>query len=540
MSILEKIAHSNKMPVLFIGAGLSRRYIYKYPDWETLLRTSFYKINPDPYFYQQYVDSLKREGLTQFEMNKKLGTIAENEFNKAFYERKIKVKTENPSWVKEGISPYKMYLALNLKKKKIYRTSWCLNEIEELKKLKNKIAAIITTNYDQFLEQEVFNEDYEVYKRQYEMFSSDSYNIAEIYKIHGCVSDAETIIVTEKDYENFEDSRKLFIAKMLTLFAESPIIFLGYSFTDENVQMIIKDFLNCLSKKDLENIHEHMIFVSWKKGEKNLIEVRNNIITKDGFPIPITEIQTDNYLKIYEILNNVEPGVSATRIRETKRIVKRIVDASINYGQDLDLIVGIDNLDNISTHKNLAIAVGYKDELKEYGYKGLPEIVIFEDILFNNKNLKPKSVCIDTYKSISHQRILPIFKYAYHIIDEVNSNSRLNTYIESKNAKEKIFSRALQKRLKNYPSVATYEEIIDRLSSFETLSKKCNFIIKNIDILSIEKLRDICISFFDDFKINDNCTEYKKCVVYLDFLENYPKYKEKSSISNFSDNQEKN
>lgn len=52
-------------------------------------------------------------------------------------------------------------------------------------------------------------------------FSSESYNIAEIYKIHGSVLDAKSIIITESDYANFNASRKLIIAKMLTLFAES-------------------------------------------------------------------------------------------------------------------------------------------------------------------------------------------------------------------------------------------------------------------------------------------------------------------------------
>lgn len=90
-NVLERIAQSNRMPVLFIGSGLSRRYLYRFPDWENLLKSSFKKVNDDPYFYQQHVDSLKRKGLNQFQINKALGTIIEDEFNKAFYERKIKI-----------------------------------------------------------------------------------------------------------------------------------------------------------------------------------------------------------------------------------------------------------------------------------------------------------------------------------------------------------------------------------------------------------------------------------------------------------------
>lgn len=77
-SILEKLVENRKMPVLFIGSGISKRYLYKFPDWETLLKTSFYKVNQDPYFYQQHKDELLRKNLTDFEINKALGTIIEN------------------------------------------------------------------------------------------------------------------------------------------------------------------------------------------------------------------------------------------------------------------------------------------------------------------------------------------------------------------------------------------------------------------------------------------------------------------------------
>ena len=94
-SILEKLVENRKMPVLFIGSGISKRYLYKFPDWETLLKTSFYKVNQDPYFYQQHKDELLRKNLTDFEINKALGTIIENEFNRAFFQRKIKIKNPN-------------------------------------------------------------------------------------------------------------------------------------------------------------------------------------------------------------------------------------------------------------------------------------------------------------------------------------------------------------------------------------------------------------------------------------------------------------
>ena len=92
---------------------------------------------------------------------------------------------------------------------------------------------------------------------------------------------------------------------MLTLFSESPIVFLGYSFTDENIRNIVADFLSCLTNEQLDNIDEHFVFISFKKGERKLIETKNTIILPNGQKIPVTEIQTDNYLKVFSTLNKV-------------------------------------------------------------------------------------------------------------------------------------------------------------------------------------------------------------------------------------------
>ena len=55
MNTLEKIVSSNKMPVLFIGSGISRRYLQGYPDWDALLRKSFNMYNNDSYQYQKHI-----------------------------------------------------------------------------------------------------------------------------------------------------------------------------------------------------------------------------------------------------------------------------------------------------------------------------------------------------------------------------------------------------------------------------------------------------------------------------------------------------
>ncbi len=526
-NILEKIVNSKRLPVLFIGSGISKRYLYNYPDWNGLLEMSFKKYNTDIFQFQKHKDTLIRQGLSDFEINIELASIIENEFNNAFFDRKIKLSignSKNPNWVRRGISPFKMYLSSFFKKVRIYKRSDLINELEKFKLLKAKVSAIITTNYDLFLENEVFPQDYTVFVNQSDLFGADSYNIAEIYKIHGSATDAESIIITKSDYNKFNTSRKLIIAKMLTLFAESPIIFLGYSFTDENIQSIIIDFLDCLSREQLKNIREHFIFISYKKGEQDLVEIQRTITTLSGNEIPITEIQTDNFSEVFDILNQITPGISPARIRETKRVIKTIVDTSVASNHAESLIVGIDDLSSVNlSEKPLAIAIGYRENiLNKFGYGLFDEELIFEDILYDNKHFNADSMCIDRFKSIPSTRLLPVFKYVKNASFVPSENSLIYKYISTHNTIEKIISKNIEKTLKNLPVFDDLSSLLDYISKVDGVNKKAGLLLKNIRNFSIAEVRNACKIIFEyDRSSVKTSTNFKRCVMYIDLLENF-------------------
>ena len=530
---LERLAEGNRLPVLFVGSGISKRYLYKYPDWNGLLEMAFKKYNSDIFQLQKHREALLRQGFSTFEINTKLATIIENEFNAAFFDRKIKLNignSKNPSWVRKGISPFKMYLATYFKKSTLYYREDLRLELDKFRSLKNKISAVITTNYDLFLEKEIFPDDFSVFVRQSDLFGADIYNIAEIYKIHGSATDANSIVITESDYKAFNDSRKLIIAKMLTLFSESPIIFLGYSFTDENIQSIIVDFLGCLSSKQLENIRDHFIFISYKRHESNLLEIHRTITTQAGDEIPITEICTDNFGHVYEILNRLTPGISPAKVRETKRVIKSIVDASVTSTQGESVIVGIDDLSQVDlTSKPLAIAIGYKENiLNKFGYGLFEDDLIFEDILYDNKNFDSDSMCIDRFKSLPYTRLLPVFKYVKKASTPLIPGSKLDIYVKAHDSIDKIISKKVEKTLNSVPSYNKFEDVLSEMENVPNVQKKAGLLLKNIRSFNIDQIRSACKLIF---KYNRDesmkSTHFKRCVMYLDLLENYST-KEKS------------
>lgn len=467
---------------------------------------------------------MKRSSHSEFEINVKLAGEIEARFNSAFYDRKIQFgKSKNPNWVKSGVSPFKMYLSYYFKKLHLNSNPALTLELEEFKKLKNKISAVITTNYDCLLEKSIFAGDYSVFIHQNDLFSADSYNSAEIYKIHGCVTDADSIIITERDYENFVNSRKLIIAKMLTLFAESPIVFMGYSFTDENIRNIIVDFLSCLTDKELRNISDHLVFISYKANQKELVQCKRTITTKDGFNIPITEIETDNFMRVFNILNQIMPGISPMRIRETRRIIKTIVEQSVSSEEPESVIIGIDDLSNIDLSKKpIAVAIGYKENiLNKYGYGLFDDKEIFEDILLDNKKFDADSMCFERYHSIAITRLLPVFKYVKNATSPIAEDSKLHTYINNHNSMELIISTKIKKTLSNIPILESAEEIRKEIENVPDTNRKCGVILKNIGVLKTDEIRNLCIPIFEaDTKSAMNSTNFKRCVMCIDLLEN--------------------
>ena len=121
-----------------------------------------------------------------------------------------------------------------------------------------------TTNYDFFFEK--LFDDYTPYVGQDQLVFSAIQGIAEIYKIHGSVSLPETLVINERDYEVFNDKSKYLAAKLMTIFMEYPIIYIGYSLTDQDIQKILNDILLCLPKDKADRLQERFVFVDYKPG----------------------------------------------------------------------------------------------------------------------------------------------------------------------------------------------------------------------------------------------------------------------------------
>src|SRR5690625_2155391 len=523
-----QLINGYKLPILFIGSGFSKRYLNA-PDWEGLLRQVYGYMGKNSGEYAKLKSKIRNtsdiSNLSAGHLNALIATEMEITFNKHYFNSDL--IDQHPEWLKDDVSPFKLSVASVFDNYNI--TTEMRDEIAWFKKLRGKVHSIITTNYDHFIEDILEFKDESIFIGQHQLFNSLSVEVDEIYKLHGCVTTPEQIIITSTDYEHYKQNAKLFSAKLLTLISENPVIFLGYSIEDPNVQDTLTNLVSCLTEEQIEDLKNHFYIIQYKQNEKKLLEEKYIFSAKsyDGSQVtfPVTVITTDNYLEIYKQLSNLRPAMNLSAIKQVKRIVKDIVIESSEATEIDDPIITImmDDLSHFSSRDSdkMAIAVGNINEINEYGYGIKPKTEIFEDILLDNKRLDSTKLLKGTYEKhyLKIRQNIPIYKYSTNVKQTViNQSSLVKAYLEEKQTLNSYLNKSLLKDIKNVPLGNTYEEIP---SSFKTIRRRKNlWMFKNVSSINSRDIKDFLLEELPKYDSFDGNAKgyFNRLISMYDFL----------------------
>jgi len=226
-------------PILFVGSGISQRY-FGGPTWESLLKDLSDQcpvLDKDYAYYKQKYRSLIEVGTVFSEAYREW---AWDEGRNQFPDKLFSESQPPNIYIKHRVADYFETLINSASAKKVEE-----KHNEEIAALKNiRPHSLITTNYDGFLEQ-VFPNYTRVIGQS--ILKANYASVGEILKIHGCSTDPSSIVLTSSDYEEFRAKKKYLSAKLLTYFAEHPLVFLGYSAEDPNIRAILSDIDEILS-----------------------------------------------------------------------------------------------------------------------------------------------------------------------------------------------------------------------------------------------------------------------------------------------------
>ena len=246
MKINDIFSQFNTPPFLFVGSGISRRYL-NLPDWKGLL-SHFTRIVSDDDYSFSYYENLATSAEYAQGVYPKIASLLERDYNKLWFKAPDirTISEEKLEDVKNnGLSPFKAEIASYIQSISKLNDEY-INEIKRFSEIsRHHISGIITTNYDSFLEDHC--DGYKTYVGQNELIFSAIQGIAEIYKVHGSIENPETIVINEEDYDEFQNKAAYLTSKLLTIFMEYPIVFLGYSISDANILRILHEIVNCLT-----------------------------------------------------------------------------------------------------------------------------------------------------------------------------------------------------------------------------------------------------------------------------------------------------
>jgi len=294
--ILNVLGQAACQPILFVGSGFSKRYSNG-PSWEELLKALASKcpnISLDLAYYKQKNKSLVEIGSIFSDCFREWAwTDGRDQFPPEYfseaYPSDIFIK-HSIATILDGMGP---------DKNGSYGSDHLNNEIAALKAMSPH--ALITTNYDQLLEF-IFPDFERVVGQQ--VLSKPYLSIGEIFKIHGCISDPLSLVLTEEDYKVFEADKKYLSAKLLTYFAEHPLLFIGYSAEDQNIKSILYDVTRMF--KATQALTPNIYILEWDKDiSENSYPPRERIINVGGdVSIRIKSITASSFDWVFNAFGN--------------------------------------------------------------------------------------------------------------------------------------------------------------------------------------------------------------------------------------------
>ena len=374
--ILNVLGQAGCQPILFIGSGFSKRYAGA-PNWEELLRELAIQcpnIDKDFAYYKQ-----KNGDLIQ------IGTIFADSYREwawgggrdRFPAEYFSEKYPPDVFIKYMVSQ----LLSNLgPKDKSYGSEELDSEIEALKAMNPH--AIITTNYDQLLEP-LFLE-YERIVGQ-NILAKPFFSIGEIFKIHGCVSDPLSLVLTSQDYEDFNTDKKYLSAKLLTYFAEHPLLFIGYKAEDPNIKNVLYDVSRMFKAES--TLSPNIYILEWDSAlTGDSYPARERVLNVgDDVNVRIKSITASSFEWVFRAfgnngtLQNINVKLLRALMARTVNLIRRdipssnvevdykVLEHSLENADNFAKVFGITSLDNPS-NVNANYPYTLQDVAEKLGY----------------------------------------------------------------------------------------------------------------------------------------------------------------------------
>lgn len=499
---LEQVLHNHpNSPFLFVGSGFSQRYLGS-PTWEGMLRHFSTEVSSFEY-YLASADARLPRCASLLAKDYAAYWWKESKFD----EQRVKFKKH----ILSNSSPLKVAIADYLTSQfKLLKDAKLLDELNALRAF--NAEGIITTNWDCLLES--LFPGYKVYIGQQSIVRQTPQNIGEIFKIHGCCTDPNSMVLTEEDYNLFKDKQAYLAAKLITIFVEHPVIFIGYSVSDPNILDLLRSILRGLGSEEVKSLQQNLIFVQRSK-EGRQPGVTETILVVDETQLPITNLVTNDFVSFFSTLSQSKLKLPARVLRFCKEQLYEIV-SSKEPSEKLCLA----NIDDIKDKDDIEFVVGIGvvgAQLAGIGYRGVSTRDLFSYLLYDKPELNAKMILDQCIPDLCNRNnFLPVFRYLHE--------AGITSVDESTNASVK--------RLATVPRNSFKTSGYAKAAIRETLGKDFDWIVNNLppekaavyiphladDRIPLDKLKAFATKYFDCAFGDRYSTFYRKVFCLYDYL----------------------
>jgi len=482
------IERFNTTPILFIGSGMTRRY-FDLPDWNGLLEHFAKCVRRDEFAYNYYKSKASMMECKAGLLPKVAELIQQDYDLEWFSNQEIRnLDEEEIKWVKDGVSPFKAEVAHYIKEQSKINEMY-EEEISLLQEISEKsIAGVITTNYDTFLED--YFKGYRKYVGQNQLIFSAIQGIAEIYKIHGSVEEPDSIVINESDYVQFDEKRTYLAAKLMTIFMEYPIIFMGYSISDNNVQKIIKSIVDCLNEEQLKALEDRFVFVEYKAYTIGAVVTPYTIMV-DGRALTMKKVQLSDYKLLYHALEGKKAKLP---VRILRRFKQELYDYTITSIPTSNLrVASID--DNRVADEELVLAIGKMSDLGLKGLSGIDANEWYTNIVIENLDFSADDLLKYAFPVLFKQNSgrLPVNKYLHEATRKYEEYEN----IAAQQTFDDIISATIKKNRKR---IEGYTSVVQIWENEKTSLEKATELIAYLreDQIDLSQLETILREIFSD------------------------------------------
>lgn len=430
--IIERTGHQ---PFLFVGSGISKRYMNT-EKWDELLKIFCEEFSGNPFQYNLYANMVNEKDY--YGKQPAIASLLELDYNNAVLtlEKYKEFRKNHEEELKNNRSALKIAVSEHLKNAEYDLKNEEIKLLHELGR--RSLSGIITTNYDELLEQLFPN--FTTYVGQEELLFTSISGIGEIYKIHGSVTKSDSLVFTSQDYMEFEQKESYLIAKLLTIFLEYPVIFMGYSLMDRNIRNIFETISRCLAQDKLNQLKDRLIFVDYSEEEK-ISEFSMQF--DNGNSVKMHKIATMDFMRIYREIKATKSRYNPVVLRELRKDIYEL--ASSSKTTEKIIATGFEHLDDISKIKQFILGVG----VAKNGHLIKAE-QLYEDIVFDNQYFNPELVVEEYLPELlkNNSGGLPMYKYLSNYHKEVFERVKEN--LLKHNTVDSFLNQQLRLLKKNY------------------------------------------------------------------------------------------